>query len=195
MSIKKNLPNDQMIFSSEELKNAGLSYYLINNMVEEGKLIKLNKGYYKNTSISKEESEFYYVSAYASSGVICLLSAASYYGLTNYRPSYIDVAIPRKSKARELPNWPIIHISYFTDERHSMGIDVVEQGRNSFRIYDKEKTVVDIVYYREQVGIEETKEVLTNYLKQADRDINKLVRYAKALKCDEVLERYLEMLL
>ena len=61
-------------------------------------------------------------------------------------------------------------------------------------IYDIEKTVADIVSYREKIGIEETKEVLTTYLRRSDRNLNRLLRYAEMLKGGDVMKKYLEVL-
>ena len=194
MTTTAKISNDQMIFSVQELKEKGFSYYKINQMVEQGILIKLNKRYYENANFDGEESDFYYASAYAPEGVICLLSAAVYYGLTTYRPEAVDVAIPRKGKVSTLPAWPELNICYFTDNRFETGIQTVNEGENTFRIYDMEKTVVDVVYYREKVGLEETKEILVTYLRREDRNLNRLIRYARILKCADVMEKYLEVL-
>ena len=88
-----------------------------------------------------------------------------------------------------------MNVCYFTDDRFGIGIETVEDGNNRFRIYDIEKTVVDIVFYREKIGIEETKEVLTTYLHRRDRNLNRLIRYAELLKCGDVMKKYLEMLI
>ena len=188
------ISDDQMIVSLEELKEQGLSYYKINKLTSEGRLSKLNNKFYENMNYRGTESDFYYAYAYAPSGVICLLSAAVYYGLSSFRPDAINVALRRKAKISALPEWPEIHISYFTDERFELGIRTVEEGKNRFRIYDIEKTVVDTVFYREKVGIEETKEILTNYLSRRERNLNRLVKYAETLKCGEILKNYLEVL-
>ena len=45
------------------------------------------------------------------------------------------------------------------------GVTQITDGGDSFRIFDIEKTVVDIIYYRNKIGIEETTEVLRNNLK------------------------------
>lgn len=74
MTKVEQIPNNQMIFSIQELKDRGLSYYKINQLVDQGLLIKLNKKYYENTNFNGEESEFYYAYAYVPYGVICLLS-------------------------------------------------------------------------------------------------------------------------
>lgn len=188
------ISNDQMIFSVQELKNKGFSYYKINQMVDRGILIKLNKKFYENANFGGEESDFYYAYAFVPDGVVCLLSAAGYYNLSTYRSDVIDVAIPRKAKVSTLPDWPELKVCYFTDERYKVGIETVEAGNNKFRIYDIEKTVVDIVFYRERIGIEETKEILVNYLHRRERNLNRLIRYAEMLKCGDIIKTYLEVL-
>lgn len=188
------LSEEQKIFSMQELKNEGISQYKVGKMVDEGKLIKLNKCYYENTEYCGEESDFYYTEAYAPNGVICLLSAAVYYNLTTFIPDAVDVAIPRKGKVSTMPEWPQMKVHHYTDERHELGVTKVEEGKNGFRIYDMEKTVVDIVFYREKVGIEETKEVLVTYLQRKDRNLNRLLQYAELMKCDKVMRQYLEVL-
>ena len=195
MKEYSKVSNEQLIFSIQELKDKGLSYYKINQLVKQGILIKLNKKYYENTNFDGEESDFYYAYAYVPNGVICLLSAAVHYNLSTHRPDAIDIAIPRKARVSALPEWPELKIYYFTDERFSVGAEIIEVGKNKFRIYDVEKTVVDIVFYREKMGIEETKEVLSNYLHRKDRNLNKLIRYAEMLKCEDTINKYLEVLI
>lgn len=194
MMNERKLPEDQMIFSVEELKAAGFSHYKINQMVDDGTLLKLNKKYYENTNYQGEESDFYYVSAYAPKGVVCLMSAASYYNLTTFRPDSIDVAIQRKSKVSTMPDWPTLSVYYYADDRFEIGVETIRDGKNQFKIYDIEKTVVDIVFFREKVGIEETKEILVNYLRRKDRNLNRLLRYAEMLKCGDIMKTYLEVL-
>ena len=188
------LSEDQKIFSMQELKSKGVSQYKVSKLVSEGKLIKLNKSYYENTEYCGEESDFYYIEAYAPKGVICLLSAAVYYHLTTFIPDAVDVAIPRKAKISTMPDWPQMNVHHYTDGRHGLGVTTIREGKNEFRIYDMEKTVVDIVFYREKVGIEETKEILVTYLQRKDRNLNRLLEYAKLMKCEKVMRQYLEVL-
>ncbi len=188
------IPNNQKIYSTGELRSLGLTQYKIRNLTHNGRLIRLNKSYYENSEYEGAESDFYYLKAYAPNGVVCLLSAAVYYGLSTYIPSAVDVAIPRNGKLSKNPEWPTFNVHYFTNDRYSLGIVEQTEGKNSFRIYDIEKTVVDIVYYREQAGIEETKEILKQYLARRDRNFNRLLNYADRTKCGKTLRQYLEVL-
>ena len=124
-----------------------------------------------------------------------MMSAARYYNLTTYLPDAVDVAIERTMKVSKRPDWPEVRVWYFPEERYSLGITTGTDEAGTFRIYDIEKTVVDLLYYRNKVGIEETREVLKNYLSRPDRNLTKLHRYADALGCGKILSTYLEVLL
>ena len=185
----------QLVYSSTELQKLGFSYYQISNLVEQNKLVRLNKSHYENAEFVGDMNDFYYVPAFVSEGVICLMSAAVYYNLTTFRPYSIDVAVPSKKKLSSFPQSVNISLHYFSKERLSLRVCDVQVQKNTFKIYDIEKTVIDIISNRNKVGIEETKEVLTNYLARKDRDINKLYRYAEKLSCLKILKTYLEVLL
>ena len=180
---------------TKTLKDSGFSYFKINKLVEQNVLRKINNSTYENLLYKGEENDLHNTLAYIPKGVICLLTAARYYNLTNYMPSSIDVAIGRKDRVSTLPDWPAVMIHYFTDVRYNTGIITEEENGLEFRIYDIEKTVVDCVHYRNKVGIEETSEILKNYLKRKDRDLVKLHRLAEKLGCKKILGTYLEVLI
>ena len=189
------LPADRHFLAVSDLLSAGFSYYKINKLVAEGKLIKLNNKMYENTAYSGEVSDFSVVSAYAPKGILCMMTAVRYYALTTYLPDSVDIAIERNMKISTMPEWPSINIWYFPEKRYNTGIVRIADAAGEYRIYDKEKTVIDILYYRNKVGIEETKEVLRNYLARPDRDLIRLRRYADTLGCKKILGTYLEVLL
>lgn len=189
------LATNKKYYTTEELKSAGYSYYKISKLEEGGSLRRVNRKTYENLAYQGDENDFYSAEAYVPEGVICLLSAARYYELTNYLPDAVDVAIERKKKVNTLPDWPEIKVFYFDSSRMDAGVTEVREGNNVFHIFDIEKTVVDIVYYRNKVGIEETSEILKNYLRRQDRRIDRLYAYAKSLRCEKILRTYLEVLL
>lgn len=194
-SMTLTLPADRHFLAVSDLLSAGFSYYKINKLVAEGKLIKLNNKMYENTAYSGEVSDFSVVSAYAPKGILCMMTAVRYYALTTYLPDSVDIAIERNMKISTMPEWPSINVWYFPEKRYNTGIVRIADAAGEYRIYDKEKTVIDILYYRNKVGIEETKEVLRNYLARPDRDLIRLRRYADTLGCKKILGTYLEVLL
>ena len=188
------IPDTKKFITTSELKELGYSYYKIEKLEETGKIRRVNRTRYENLIYQGDENDFFYAEAFVPDGVICLMSAARYYGLTEFLPDAVDVAIDRKKKVSTLPDWPEIRIHYFDRSRMETGVRIVSDGDNQFHIFDMEKTVVDIVYYRNKVGIEETAEVLKNYLAREDRQIDRLYEYAKQLRCEKILRTYIEVL-
>lgn len=188
-------PFDQLFISIKELREQGFSYYMVAKLVQEGKLRKLNRKYYENIDYVGTRSDFFYVPIYAPKGVICLLSAAVYWQLSTIRPTGVDVALPRDSKLYTQPEWPRFELFFFDKLRHELGAQVITEEGQLFRIYDAEKTVVDILSYKERIGVEQVKEVVTRYLSQVNRDLNKLYHYASQLNAADMLRTYLEVLL
>ena len=90
-----------------------------------------------------------------------------------------------------------MNITLSSSKRFYSFTELNEMGLSYYKInrlirYGK---LVDILYYRNKVGIEETKEVLKNYLGREDRNLIKLHRYAEELGCSKILGTYLEVLL
>ena len=190
-----SFPVEKQFISSKELHEAGYSNYKIRQMVSAGDLTNVNRKWYENAHYNGKINDFYVVSAYAEQGVVCLISAAVYHELSSERPNQIDVAIPRNVRIPESPDWPTMKFYRMVEPRYSMGIVEVNEGGNSFRIYDREKTVCDVIYHRNKMGFEPAMEVLKRYVKQPDRDINRLIAYAKRLQVETTIKQYLEALL
>ena len=195
MNADNPLSPEQRFYSIADLQELGLSYYKINKMVGQHLLSKMNNKMYANVTYSGDESDYAAAMAYAPKGVICMMSAARYYGLTTYLPDAVDIAIERNMKVSTLPEWPRLHFWYFPEKRYESGIITEQDEGGEFRIYDIEKTVADILYYRNKIGIEETGEILKNYLSRVDRNLPVLHRYAEKLGCGKILGTYLEVLL
>ena len=189
------LSENKKYITTTELKGMGYSYYKINQLEKNGLLLKVNRSTYENLSYRGDENDFFSAEAFVHGGVICLMSAARYYELTNFLPDAVDVAIERKKKVVTLPAWPEIKIFYFDSARMNLGVTEIQEGENNFHIFDIEKTVVDIIYYRNKIGIEEMSGILKNYLKRKDRQIDRLFAYAKRLRCENIVRTYLEVLI
>lgn len=191
------MPKDrssQQFISIQELKKDGYSHYKISKLVESGKLAGVNKRYYENLAYTGEPNDFYATTAYSEKSVICLLSAAVYYGLSSERLSRIDVALPRRSRVPESPEWPSMSFYLFSEPRYTLGLNTINENGNKYQIYDIEKTVCDILFYRNKLGFEAAVEVIKKYMQYKDRDLNRLMAYADQLREKTVVQQFVEVL-
>jgi predicted transcriptional regulator of viral defense system len=150
---------------------------------------------YRQPDVERESlDEIVEITKLVPKGVICLLSALSYYELTTFNPWEYQIAIHRGDKKPILPDYPPIKIMYFSEDQYHTGIDNVYIEGSNVKIYNREKTICDIVRYREKLGIDLMKEGLQNYLRMPGSNITKLMEYADKLRIRTVLQKYLEVL-
>jgi predicted transcriptional regulator of viral defense system len=156
----------------------------IKSSLDDGIIEKVKSGLYKLVDFPWDENSSYLDICKANSkAVICLVSAAEYYGLTVLNPSKVTVAIPRLSKFNKLL-FPPVKIYYFNENFYNLGIQEVSTSGGEFLIYSIEKTIVDLFRYQTKIGDDIVIEVLKNYLGKQERDINLLLKYAQ--KCGTV---------
>ena len=186
---------EKPFYTKPNLDDMGFSWYQIKKLIEDGILEKLNSHVYESKVYEDVVNDFNYVSVFIPDGVICKLSAANYYGYTNFMPRNINVAVPYDKKINNLPDYPPIKLCYPKGNRYSSNIVEINTELDHFKIYSKEKTVCDILINKNKIDAEEIKNVLTGYLNDSDRDLNKLYKLAVELKCEKTLRTYMEVLL
>ena len=63
----------------------------------------------------------------------------------------------------------------------------------NIRVYDVERSVCDAVKFRNKVGMDVCSEIINNYLERPNRNLSKLMDYARRLRVGTILEQYLQV--
>jgi predicted transcriptional regulator of viral defense system len=176
------------------LVEAGITNYSLEKLLEKGIVSKIKQGVYRLENSETPIDEMIEVSRIVPNGVFCLFSACTHFGLTTFVSGQHHIAIPKKSKVT-IPAYPPIQLYYWADTSQQLGITRVKTWGGEVPMYDLEKTVCDMVKFRNKVGIDSMKEVLLNYLQQKDRKIHLLNDYARQMNIAGVLNNYLDILL
>lgn len=127
-------------------------------------------------------------------GVLCLYSAWFYYELSMQIPQSYSVAIISSRKIK-LPDYPPITLYYWTKKHQELGVVYKVIDGYNVPIYDIEKCVCDAIKYRNKVGIDVCSEVIKEYLKRKDRNLMLLMQYARIMRVETTLKKYLEIAL
>lgn len=180
------------IIRTQQLRAGGFSHYQLKPLIQQGQVLKVKQGLYKwHTS---DQSELPEVARIVPNGVLCLLTAAQHYELTTFVASAYHIAIPRKDKVT-LPDYPPIQLYYWNQTAYELGRTTVSINGIVLPIYDPEKTVCDVLRQRHKLGLDLAKEVLTTYLRRADRQIARLVDYSRQLGLGHYIDNSLNLLL
>jgi len=176
----------------KELRNQKIHPREISKAVAEGIIEKIKPGLYKLVNYPWDEhGSFADVCKANKKAVICLTSAADYFELTTFNPSFITVAVPHNTPSFKL-DYPPVQVYYFPEKYYETGINQVETKSGIIKIYNMEKTICDLFRYRTKIGDDIVIESLKNYLKLKKRDINKLFDYAEILNVKEKMLPYVK---
>jgi len=112
-------------------------------------------------------------------GIICLVSALAYHGLTTQIPAAVFVAVPRRLAPRNSGDVPIISVR-MPGRLLRSGVDRVRTSEGqTFRIFTPERSVCDAFRYVRLVGEDVAYESLRRYLDRPKPDLRRLVEAAQ----------------
>ncbi len=177
---------------SRQLKSRAQQYQL-KKLVDQGDVVMVKRGLYKHVHLAVD-NDWVEVCRIVPNGYLCLFSAWHFYEMTTHVPASYYMAIPNKAKI-VLPTYPPVKIFYWSSEHYSLGRENLKSKEGIISIYNIEKSVCDAIKFRNKVGKEMTSEVLKNYLKRTDRNIDMLLSYSRVLRVEKILNQYMEVLL
>ena len=125
-------------------------------------------------------------------GILCSWSAWSIHQLTTTMPQAYHIAIKRDRKV-VTPSFPSIELRHYTASILEIGVSKMFLEGYNIRIYDIERCVCDAIKFRNKIGMDVCSEIIDNYLVRPERNISKLLDYAKQLRVGTILEDYLQV--
>jgi len=181
-------------YTGMELRSIGFSSIQIRNMLANGTLYGIRYGIYRTSSMDNPSQSFIDVCVAAPKSVIAGLSALRYYNLTTFIPQSIYIAVKRGDTIPRITYYPV-EISVVSEKFFNLGIETVNEGKYSFRIFGIEKAVCDAFRYKNTIGLDIVKEVLKEYIRRKDRNLNKLLQMAQKCKVKNIVETWLAALI
>lgn len=124
-------------------------------------------------------------------GIICLLSALRFHGLTTQAPSEVWMAIDDKAWHPKVDN-PRLRVVRFSGEALTSGIEDHIIEKVHVRVYGPAKTVADCFKYRNKIGLDVALEALRDCWRHRRATMDELWKYAKVCRVANVMRPYLE---
>ncbi len=142
------------------LKAAGIGEETVARLARQGRLLRLARGLYQLPDAELAAGHSLAEAAkLVPKGVICLLSALQFHGLTLQVPSSVWMAIGRGARKPRIA-YPPLRFVRFGVAALDAGVQQHRIEGVSVRIFDPAKTVVDCFRYRNKVGLDLALEAL-----------------------------------
>lgn len=180
------------VLRARDFVRAGIAREHLSRLVADGVLVRPGRGLYVlSDDAPTEHRSLVEATRLVPSGVICLLSALQFHGLTTQAPFEVWLAIDHKARMPKSES-PSLRIVRFTGLALSYGIEehILEGAR--VRIYSVAKTVTDCFKFRNKIGLDVAIEALRDCLRQKKANRDELWDAAKVCRMTNVMQPYLE---
>ena len=190
--IEQYLNEHDGVIRTGEFQRAGLHNAHLSTLVEDGRIVRLKTGLYIASEAQSVAGMFEAQLALPNS-VICLGSALAFYELSTFEPPAIHVAVPRGDKTKA-PDYPPTRRFSFGPARYGLGSVQSSSDGRVITIYDREKTICDMISYRRVLGQDLVNESLRNYLSMPGTNIDRLLEYARQLRVEGPVQSHLRIM-
>jgi predicted transcriptional regulator of viral defense system len=186
--------NGGTLRTSEALR-LGIHPRTLYGLRDSGKLERLSRGLYRIAELPPlSHPDLVIVAQKIPHGVICLVSALAFHGLTTQIPHAVDVAL-RPSSHEPTLDYPPLRTFWFSGLAWNEGVETHTLDSTLVRVYNPAKSVADIFKYRRKLGLDVALEALSLYRQRRDFEVGTLLHYAEVDRVEKAMRPYLEALL
>lgn len=204
MNVKNDLPpidklrqimeSRQGLLLTSDLAKFNIPRTYLSIMEQNGEIERVSRGVYRSVSAFIEDELFSFQSRYSST-ILSHETALYLHGLTDRTPLTYSITVPSGYHSEFLNNSG--HKIFYVN-RDLFGLGVISMNTphgNQVRTTDLERTICDIVRSRNQIDIQVLNVALKGYVRNKDRNLDRLYRYAQRFHIQSIVREYLEILL
>ena len=163
------------------------SKYGLQKAVDAGSIYKIEPGIYSD---EERPTALAIITTKYPEAVLTMDSAFYYHGLTDTMPDSCHIATPRKARLLKDPRI----CQSFVDERFfPCGIETMQRWDATFKIYDKERMLIELLGNKNKLPFDYYKEILWRYRNLIyDLDVERIQEYAATFPKHKMISAALE---
>jgi predicted transcriptional regulator of viral defense system len=180
------------IVRTRDMEQAGVNRTRLRRLCDRGLVERVGRGLYRlpGTPLT-ERHDLAEAALRAPGGIICLLSALRFHGLTTQNPFEVWMAIDRKAW-RPRASHPPLRLFYLSGRSLNGGVEEHKISGVTVRVFNPAKTVADCFKFRNKIGTDVAIEALREYRRTRPKQLDAVWRFAEVDRVTQVIRPYLE---
>jgi predicted transcriptional regulator of viral defense system len=178
---------------TSDITSAGIHNRALDRLMQEGRILKLKRGLYQWIE-DNEADELAILKALLPESILCMNSALYHYGYTDRTPDCYHIALDRNCNKNKLRfNYPYIKPYFLMKKYLEIGVHEILINGVKINIFDKERTICDVVRYSNKIDREIINKAIQSYVNDSSRNIGKLIEYSKELRIYNKVQMWIGM--
>lgn len=184
-NVKNVFDQHHNVMTTAELLEAKLYYADIKQLLDEGFIERIRRGYYHWIKDGKIR-EIEIINSLFPNAVLCMETALFYYKYSDRNPAEWNFAIDRNvSKLRTNIDYPFIKVYRLKSEIVTLGETIGEIDSTKVRIYDRDRTICDVLKNMNKMDKEIFNKAIQGYVNDSKKNIPNVMMYAKKLHVEK----------
>lgn len=181
-NIRQSFAKYDYIMTTAQLNKDKLYYRDIQELLEKGLIEKIRRGYY-HWAAGSGKGDVLIINRLFPDGILCMETALFYYGYSDRNPAEWNIAIDKNaSRQRTRIDYPSVKAYRLEPALLSIGETRGEINFTDVRIYDRDRTICDVLRNMNKIDKEIFNKAIQGYVNDPQRNIPNLIEYAKALR-------------
>lgn len=193
MKTPEEIVDNSGILLTKNAIEAGISKHALYNFIRDNGFEKAAHGVYASPETGEDEN--YILSLRCPQGVLSHDEALYYHGLTDREPLQKTITIyTGYGTSRMVADG----IKVFTVKKEllDIGKEIVKTSYgHDIPLYNRERTICDLIRSKNRFEIQDFQTALKTYIMGKNKNLNRLMEYAKLFHVDKKIREYMEVLL
>jgi len=191
--INKMLEDSKGFITSTQITEAGFQRRILGELVAANKLYRVARGIYALPNAW--EDEMFFLQYRYAKGIFSNETALYLHGMSDRTPHTYKMTFAHGYNAAGAKKAGI-SVRFAKPEIYNLGIiEMPSPCGNPIRVYDKERTLCDIVKGNNSCDVQLVNQAMKIYADSSEKDMAKLFVYAEKLRVKPKIQRYMEVLL
>lgn len=189
--IEKIINKNGGYITRDDIDRANIPSWFLSEYVKKNNLTKVAPGYYCNDSYFIDS--FYILQRRYPKYIFSDMTALFFHHLTDKIPSIIEVSAPQgyNPSRSKIDNLSIRRIS--NNDIYNLGVsEVTTSFGNKVKVYDIERTICDVIKYRDKYDSETFIKAIKYYVRKT-HDQTKLFEYARKMNIERKVFEIMEV--
>ena len=170
----------------------GIEPETLARLVRDAKVVRPVRGLYQLPDVPIDASYMFAEAAVlVPKGIVCLISALQFHGLTLQMPSIVWMAIARTAW-RPTISYPPVRFVRFSGWAMTEGVKLYSIQSRDVPITNPARTIVDCFRYRNKIGLDIAMEGLREGIRQRKCMADELWQYGKKARVWTIMRPYVE---
>lgn len=179
--------------TTREVVEKNINKNFLTNMVRNGQLVRISRGYYGLPDYIQDD--YYKLISKSKNARYSLATALYLHNLSDRTPLKYNITLPYGYNGILQKENNVI-LNYVKKDLLDLGvIEMTSPFGMTIKVYDIERTVCDIIKYKNKMDSEIFSKALKEYARSKNKNLNKLMRYSKIMNIEKKVSEYMEVLL